>query len=321
MDPFSLSVCESDGRTVWGDNGEPGWWPVSVGQDGQCLAVVLSRPVRLARHPVAVTSSSPVAVLCRAAQLALHRAVLARQSPLPGSSLSPALSLFCLARVARRLDPLPHWSSLLLSPLESMERALSLSPHLASLLLPIVLHQCEPPLALALASRLLLLQLRLGLFVDAADTLRFAFRGRVDSPPLASHFRALRVHARPLALLRLALLLEEHDSSALALASAAYCEPLPLSFWDELLAPLAASLGLGAPVLVESSLRLPMSGAARALLSRLVEKSVAAPLRLAGAFLLLRPVEAAEALATMPSKAVLENAPASWMPFVQMLKK
>ncbi len=324
LDPLTWSMRSQAGEEVWGDNGEPSWWPVAV-RGGQCAAVLLSRPLRVVRHPVADVEGQSASLVCRAAQLRLHAAVArSHDDPhlaLPARRLARALELFCVARVARRLDP-PLWPLLLPQPASAVREALALSPHLASLLLPIALHDAPALDGATLAAQLLGQQLRLGLLGDARDTVRFAFGGVADSAVLASHCRWLRVHRRPLALLRLAALLLPLDGTALQRASHHYCAPHAEQpgphVWHELVLPLATGLGLGSPVLAaNSTMRLAMPAESRALLALLLLPAVAAPLRLAGALLLLRPDEV---MAAKGDTRLKEGAPESWAPLLDMIE-
>jgi hypothetical protein len=324
LDPFLWSMRDASGVEVWGDNNELSWWPVAV-RGGQCVAVALSRPLRVVRHPIGDSEGQSVALACRAAQLRLHAAVT-RHAARPElihskRKLSRSLELFCLARVARRLDP-PLWPLLLPEPATAVREALTLSPHLASLLLPIALHESPHLEGQALAAQLLGLQLRLGLLLDARDTTRFAFAGRAEPSVLASHCRSLRVHRRPLSLLRLVALLLPLDEGVAECASNHYCalhpDQAPLHLWNDLVLPLASALGLGSPVLAaDNTLRLPMTAETRQLLSLLLSPRVAAPLRLAGALLLLRP---REALAARGDTVLRDAAPPSWAPLLDMLE-
>jgi hypothetical protein len=74
LDPADWSL-RYNGQTVWSDNAEPSWWPLSV--DSICVtALLLTRPLRIVRHPIAVFDGFirriPTALLCRKYQLALH---------------------------------------------------------------------------------------------------------------------------------------------------------------------------------------------------------------------------------------------------------
>ncbi len=51
LDEKTWSMRSKDGQELWGDNSELDWWPLTVAK-GECVALLLSRPLRIARHPL-----------------------------------------------------------------------------------------------------------------------------------------------------------------------------------------------------------------------------------------------------------------------------
>jgi hypothetical protein len=318
LDTSTFSIRSERDEELWGDNRELDWFPVRV-SGGECSALLLSRPLRVVKHPVVSSSSSSAgggisrAVAFRAAQLALHRAVLTKQHPLPQLP-SPALDLYCRACVARRLDP-PVWPLLFPSPEQAFEQALLLTPRLAALLLPVALHSSPPSSSSsALSGKLLAEQLRLGLLRDARDTVRFAFDGNAENPVVASHCRSLCLHKRPLSLLRLAHLC----GASVSFLSARYCDGAP-DLW-ELVDLLQEQLGLRGPVLAGDTLSMAgMTSKTRALLEPILADTVAPVFRCAVALLLLRLREAKET--GVLRKETENEVPHVWMVAVSMCVK
>jgi hypothetical protein len=226
------------------------------------------------------------------------------------AALSPALSLFCVGQVARRLDCDPYWSQLVPHPQETAQSALSLSPALCALVLPFLLAVNEEA-GTRLAAQLLAQQLHFQLYAEAADTLRFALQSAVHHPTVTSHIRSLRLNHRLLSCLLLGQQLE-----ALSHCTAVYCEShadAPLSFWP-LASLLSSQLGLSAPRLQGTRLVLPMPQETRLLLQQLLTADIAPPLRTVGALLLLR----VDLLRTDVAR--LAQPPEAWLPLIELLQ-
>lgn len=237
--------------------------------------------------------------------LAAHEMAVYRGAVVAPCACDPAALLCARVRATRRHDE-PRWAALLPEP--PWTRCLDASPALGALVLPLL------PVAqhAAAGAALMHAQLSLGLYEDAAATLRFALGG--DAAHARVHWRALLLACRPAALLWGAALCG-------GLEAALACASPPCGVW-ETVEQLCVALGVRPqPQPHGLALQLPKR------VSRLLRRALTAALASAAhawtlvlAVLLLDVAAAWTALQAQPSEQWAQ-CPGEWAAFVEAVAK